>query len=284
MRLFVVCASLILSQLWVVAPATAAAPTYADPIVETSRLSNGDVRVRIVVPSVPSGVKAYRFYDRDSNKLRKTCSAASMRNGSGADGCYLTRKSTVNQNWVVRAVGTNNALGPVTYIPIKRLDADQGTTQVIWVRGDIKGAAATFKAVARVFRTQATGCAQDAAVKQALKSLKSLSTKAARRAKNPYVAAGALLAHGVAYYDKAAGFKNRCAAITGLVKNMASAIKRARENKKPAFVYATTWWVRPTGPDFCSVYSSGNSTKSRPPYARGLNESGCNHFWGSMVS
>ena len=280
----IVVLALAASQFLIASPSQAAPAGYADPIIETSRLDNEDTRVRFVVPQVPAGIKEYRLLDRETNKRKKTCKSAAMRNGSGSKGCYITAGPDAYDHWVMRAVTTGGKVGPKTYVPISHLDADQGTIQVIWVKGDVKAAARTYQAVTRVFADQASGCAKDAAVTQAMKTLRKTTTKAALKSKSPYVAAASLLANGVAYYDKAAGFKNRCSAISGLVRNMASAIVNARKAKSPKMVYATSTWVRvDKAPDFCQVYSSGNPTNSRPPAVGGLNEYDCLHFWGAMV-
>lgn len=290
LRIVLPALSLLLSSLPLVAmtPSADAAtkPARPDPIIEISSTSGTGSQVRIVIPSVPSGVKQYQVRNRDTGAILKRCTPASMKNGSGSRGCYFNITSGYYSNkGVLVAVGTNNVLSDAVYVPATDLGGDDGTQQFLFINGSVRSVARLYQTATSVLKSQAAGCAGDAAVKTALSQLKKQTTRAALASKNPYVAAVAIVANGIAYYDKKAGFENRCAAIADLLKNIASAAARAKTTSSgQSFVFAESTWVRASGPDFCQIYVSGSVTKSRPPVAGGLSEGGCESFWSPLVS
>lgn len=273
-----------------VAPAAKAKPAQPAPIVEIANLDDGSGRVRIVLTHPVAGVTRYviRTSER-SPELVKTCTPASMKNGSGSSGCYVDIPSGFYDAWTIQAKGKGkkNLSKPVAVV-VDELDSSTGTTQDIKVNGSAAQAASIVKTVTVAFKKHAKSCLKDATVSAALSKLKKMTSKAARKSKNPYAAAAYSVVYAIKYMDKKA-FKNPCAAVGSLLKHVAGSMQQAREAGSVRHVGAWSEW-NTNGADSCAIAVYGSSAGSasivaRPPSLGGsIDEGSCLSFWGPLVS
>lgn len=260
--------------------------------------NNSLTRVRLVLPIAQPGVTTYRISrvdksDGGKEKYIMNCSAASMKNGSGADGCYEEFGSSYAASWTVRAIKDGQASLPATIV-VHGLEGDleeggdsEGTTTTVMVAPSAKQAGAFLRMMDRLAKDQAAACVKEAAWDKAYDMAFKVAGKYAK--KKPSVVTGAAL-------TLTAGLKivndestdNPCEALAALAYDLARATVAAIKDKKYKRVSVGSYWMTQNA-DSCAISSDNpvdpaNTFVLRPGVYGGSNEAQCWAFWGALVS